>query len=69
MSTQDWRDTSKWSRDVNGYTICPCCGAMIHGRCVDLHADTCYAIKKCMGDIVEVKAGRAHLPADEASDE
>ena len=48
----NWRDTDKWTRDVNGYAVCPCCGAMIHGQVVDLHAERCYAIKQALGEPV-----------------
>ncbi len=37
------RDTRLWDCDVNGYAICPWCGAMIFERLTDLHRDTCGA--------------------------
>jgi acetyl-CoA carboxylase beta subunit len=34
-------DTKRWSRDINGYAICPGCGAMIHQQMVEYHANVC----------------------------
>lgn len=39
---KEWRtQTEKWTRDVNGYAICPRCGSMVHQRMLDIHADVC----------------------------
>ena len=39
---KNWRTaTKKWTRDVNGYAICPRCGAMIHEWMVEIHGNVC----------------------------
>lgn len=37
------RDTQLWDRDMNGYAICPWCGAMIYDKLTDLHLEGCGA--------------------------
>jgi hypothetical protein len=36
----------RWPRDVNGYAICPNCGAMIHERYTEIHADACQRLEE-----------------------
>jgi hypothetical protein len=40
--SEEWRKRPQdWPQDVNGYAICPRCGAMIHMRYRLIHADAC----------------------------
>lgn len=55
----DWRtQTEKWTRDAHGYAICPRCGAMVHQRCIDWHAEACGRPEARKGDDTTKGDGR-----------